>query len=77
MKDDARIDPMVVVDGIIVEYRDGVDGFSRTKGVDHDVTLASRLFRDEGGWELTWFRLFRLLEDLSCMRGILMFTCCS
>jgi hypothetical protein len=48
MEDDVEIDSRFAVDGSIVEYKDKVDGFSQTKGVAHDVTLASRFSRDEG-----------------------------
>ena len=32
----------------IIEYKDSVVIFSQREGVDHDVTLTSRLFWDEG-----------------------------
>jgi hypothetical protein len=44
MEDD--VDSMVATNGRTLEYRDRVVGYSHTKGVDHDVTLASRLSRD-------------------------------
>lgn len=48
MEDDVEIDFKVVANGIILEYGDNVVGFPQTKGVDHDVTLGSRFYQDEG-----------------------------
>jgi hypothetical protein len=46
MEDDAKIDFKYAANGIVIEYKDTVDGFFQIEKVAHDVTLASRFSRD-------------------------------
>ena len=41
MENNGDIDSKLATDESIIEYKDKVDGFSQTKGVDHAVTLVS------------------------------------